>query len=54
MATPRMTFVDERARDDELVVVGVASYEEIVGKTELSFRGSVVALDALVARKAAP
>jgi polyvinyl alcohol dehydrogenase (cytochrome) len=32
--------------DQELVVVGVASYEEIVGKTELSFRGSLVALDA--------
>ncbi|HMI91917.1 MAG TPA: PQQ-binding-like beta-propeller repeat protein [Polyangiales bacterium] len=32
--------------DVELVVVGVASYEEIVGKTELSFRGSLVALDA--------
>ena len=32
--------------DEGLVVVGVASYEEVVGKTELSFRGSVVALDA--------
>ena len=32
--------------DAELVVVGVASYEEVVGKTELSFRGSLVALDA--------
>jgi polyvinyl alcohol dehydrogenase (cytochrome) len=31
---------------EELIVVGVASYEEIVGKTELSFRGSLVALDA--------
>jgi len=32
--------------DVDLIVVGVASYEEVVGKTELSFRGSLVALDA--------
>jgi polyvinyl alcohol dehydrogenase (cytochrome) len=37
--------------DAQLVVVGVASYEEIVSKPAVTFRGSVVALDAATGKE---
>lgn len=37
--------------DIDAVVVGVASYEEVVIKSEMSFRGSLVALDAASGRE---